>query len=257
MKKKKDRTKTFLKIVSWIILVLIVVLWQIASEKQWINPTIMSTPVKIFTKFMQMLKDRSLLRHIGASVGRVLKGFLIGGGLGLVLGLLIGLSKNLETVANLFIGILRPIPPIAWIPLLILALGIGEESKVTVIAIGSFWPMLLDTIHGVKSTDKDLLELGRTLEKDRKTVIVKVILPSAIPAIFTGARQSISRAWSCVVTAEMIAASMGVGFLIQYARELSQPSLMFVGVIVIGLIGLFIDWSMMKLEKKLLYWNEL
>lgn len=257
MKKKKDKTYVLLKILSWVILVAIIALWQVASRQRWLNPTIMSMPSKIWAKFLQMAGDGSLLKHIGASVGRVLKGFLFGGGLGLLLGLFIGLSEKLEIVANLFIGILRPIPPIAWIPLLILALGIGEESKVTVIAIGSFWPMLLDTVHGVKSTDKDLLELGRTLEKDRKTVIFKLILPSAVPAIFTGARQAISRAWSCVVTAEMIAASMGVGFLIQYARELSQPALMFVGVAVIGLIGLLIDWVTMKLEKRLLYWNEI
>lgn len=254
---KKNRTKFILKLLSWIILIAIIILWQVAGEKSWINPTVMSQPAKIWAKFIQMLGDGSLFKHIFASIVRVLKGFVYGAGLGLILGLLIGLSEKFETVANLFVGILRPIPPIAWIPLLILALGIGEESKVTVIAIGSFWPMLLDTINGVKSTDKQLLELGRTLEKSRRTVILKLILPSAVPAIFTGARQAISRAWSCVVTAEMIAASMGVGFLIQYARELSQPALMFVGVASIGLIGLLIDWIMMRLEKRLLYWNQI
>lgn len=254
--KKKGKTYIGLKILSWAIVIVLLIFWEIASSKHWLNPTIMSRPIKIWEKFLLVLGDGSLSQHIGASLGRVFKGFFIGAGLGLVLGLLIGLSERLEVVANLFIGILRPIPPIAWIPFLILTLGIGEESKVTVIAIGSFWPMLLDAISGVKSTDYELLELGRTLEKSRKTVIFKIILPSAIPAIFTGARQSISRAWSCVVTAEMIAASVGVGFMIQYARELSQPALMFVGVVAIGLIGLLIDWIMMKLEKKLLYWNE-
>ncbi len=255
--KKKDKSYFLLKILSWIILIAIIIFWQVASENRWINPTIMSKPTKVWAKFIQMAGDSSLLRHIAASLGRVLKGFVYGAGFGLVLGLLMGLSEKFETVANLFVSILRPIPPIAWIPLLILALGIGEESKVTVIAIGSFWPMLLDTINGVKSTDKELLELGRTLEKSRRTVIFKLILPSAVPAIFTGARQAISRAWSCVVTAEMIAASMGVGYLIQYARELSQPALMFVGVAVIGLIGVLIDWVMMRLEKRLLYWNQI
>lgn len=254
--KKKDKSYLGLKIISWVILIGVLVLWEYASSNRIINPTIMSRPAKIWEKFLQVIWDGSLVSHILASLSRVLKGFVIGAGLGLVLGLFIGLSKRLEVVANLFIGILRPIPPIAWIPFLILLLGIGEESKVTVIAIGSFWPMLLDAIGGVKSTNYELLELGKTLEKSRKTVIFKIILPSAIPEIFTGARQSISRAWSCVVTAEMIAASMGVGFLIQYARELSQPALMFVGVAAIGLIGLLIDWIMMKLEKKLLYWNE-
>ncbi|MBR1390754.1 MAG: ABC transporter permease [Lachnospiraceae bacterium] len=254
--KKKGESYIGLRILSWAILIALFIFWEIASAHHWLNPTIMSRPTKIWARFVQMITDGSLLAHVLASLGRVFKGFLIGAGLGLILGLFIGLSQRLEVVANLFIGILRPIPPIAWIPLLILALGIGEGSKVTVIAIGSFWPMLLDTISGVKSTDRELLELGRTLEKNRRTVVLKIILPSAIPAIFTGARQSISRAWSCVVTAEMIAASVGVGFLIQYARELSQPALMFVGVAVIGLIGLLIDWITMKLENKIIYWKE-
>ena len=253
--KKKSYENLILNITGWVILIGIIVFWQLAGDKGILNTTILSKPTLIFERFVKMVSDKSLINHIIASLSRVLKGFFIGAGIGLLLGLILGLSKRLEVIANLFIGILRPIPPIAWIPLLILALGIGEQSKVTVIAIGSFWPMLLDTIHGVKSTDKALMELGRVLEKDRRTVITKIILPSAVPAIFTGARQAISRAWSCVVTAEMIAASRGVGFLIQYARELSQPALMFVGVAMIGLIGVLIDIIMMRLEKRLLYWN--
>lgn len=256
MKEKKwDDINIGLKILSWIILVGLLFLWQWSSSNGKINVSIMSSPQKIWDKFVSMIVSGSLLKHMKASLVRVLEGFLVGGGLGLLLGMLVGLSSKLEAVVNLYIGLLRPIPPIAWIPLLILALGIGEGSKITVIAIGSFWPLLLNTIEGVKGTDKALLELGDVLEKDKKTKILKLILPSAIPSIFTGARLAISRAWSCVVTAEMIAASVGVGFMIQYARELSQPALMFVGVAVIGLIGLLIDYLMMKLQDKLLFWN--
>lgn len=251
----KSNVKYQMAVLSWIVLIAFLLLWQVASSRGWISVAILSSPERIFRKFIQMLGDGSLFKHVFTSLGRVLKGFALGAGIGLVLGLLIGLSKRLEAFTNLFIGLLRPIPPIAWIPLLILALGIGEQSKVMVIAIGSFWPMLLDTIHGVKSTDKSLLELGNVLEKSKKTIVLKIILPSAVPAIFTGARQAISRAWSCVVTAEMIAASSGTGYLIQYARELSQPALMFVGVAMIGLVGLLIDFIMMRLEKRLLAWN--
>lgn len=251
----KGDTRYLWYALSWVLLVAFLFLWQYAAQHRWVNPTIVSMPTKIWDRFVTMVSNGSLFNHIGASLGRVLQGFLYGGAAGLLLGLLMGLSPRFEAVSNLFVSLLRPIPPIAWIPILILAMGIGEGSKVAVISIGSFWPMLLDTINGVRSVDRQLLELGDVLEKDRKTKIFRLVLPSAIPSIFTGARQAISRAWSCVVTAEMIAASSGVGFLIQYGRELSQPPLMFVGVAVIGLIGLAIDWLTSRLEKRLLYWE--
>ena len=243
------------KILSWVSLVLLVILWQWAGSRQLINTSILPKPALILEKLADMILDGSLVRYTLVSLKRVFLGYCLGGGIGLVFGFMIGLNRRLEQFINLYIGILRPIPPIAWIPFLILALGIGELSKITVIAIGSFWPLLLNTIEGVHAADESLLELGRVLEKDRKTVIFKIILPSAVPSVFTGARLGISRAWSCVVTAEMIAASAGVGYLIQYARELSQPAVMLVGVAVIGLIGLLIDSAMMAVQKRLLQWN--
>ena len=243
------------KILSWVSLVLLVILWQWAGSRQLVNTSILPKPALILEKLADMILDGSLVRYTLVSLKRVFLGYCLGGGIGLVFGFMIGLNTRLEQFINLYIGILRPIPPIAWIPFLILALGIGELSKITVIAIGSFWPLLLNTIEGVHAADESLLELGRVLEKDRKTVIFKIILPSAVPSVFTGARLGISRAWSCVVTAEMIAASAGVGYLIQYARELSQPAVMLVGVAVIGLIGLLIDSAMMAVQKRLLQWN--
>lgn len=243
------------KILSWVSLVLFVILWQWAGSRQLVNTSILPKPALILEKLADMILDGSLVRYTLVSLKRVFLGYCLGGGIGLVFGFMIGLNRRLEQFINLYIGILRPIPPIAWIPFLILALGIGELSKITVIAIGSFWPLLLNTIEGVHAADESLLELGRVLEKDRKTVIFKIILPSAVPSVFTGARLGISRAWSCVVTAEMIAASAGVGYLIQYARELSQPAVMLVGVAVIGLIGLLIDSAMMAVQKRLLQWN--
>lgn len=254
--RKMSKENRIWNIVSWVSLIVVIALWQTAATHGKINTSILPKPTWIVEKFTTMIEDGSLAKYTLVSLKRVFCGYVLGGGIGLILGFLIGLSKRLERFMNLYIGILRPIPPIAWIPFLIMALGIGETSKITVIAIGSFWPLLLNTIEGVHAADKSLLELGSVLEKDKKTIIFKIILPSAIPSIFTGARLGISRSWSCVVTAEMIAASAGVGYLIQYARELSQPAMMFVGVVVIGLIGLLIDVLMMAIQKNLLYWND-
>lgn len=248
----KKNSQTVLAGVS---LAALICLWQAASLHQWVNSSILPAPSLIFEKLVTMIQDHTLAEYTLISLKRVMSGYFLGGGIGLLFGILIGLSKRLERFMQLYIGILRPIPPIAWIPFLILALGIDETSKITVIAIGSFWPLLLNSIEGVHAADEQLLELGRVLEKDKKTIFFKIILPAALPAIFTGAKLGISRAWSCVVTAEMIAASAGVGYLIQYARELSQPAVMLVGVAVIGLIGLLIDVLMSLLQKKVLYWN--
>jgi sulfonate transport system permease protein len=195
------------------------------------------------------------MRNIEASAVRVVKGYLAGAILGFLIGTLIGLYKNVNRALVAVIGILRPIPPIALIPFFILWLGIGETAKITVIAIGSFWPVLLNTMQGISEADVKLLELANVLGKNKLVIFYKIILPSAVPAIFTGLRLGISQAWTCVVTAEMIAASAGVGFMIQYARELAQPDLLLLGIITIGVIGVIIDLVMIFLQKKIVYWK--
>lgn len=257
MKNSWDKTEMVFSLLSVVIAISLILLWQYFSNTNRINSSILPAPTKIWSKFLDTVENGTLKQYVLVSLIRVGKGYLLGGGAGLILGLLLGLSRKFEALMSLFIGLFRPIPAIAWIPVLILAFGIGEGSKVFVIAIGSFWPVLLNTMDGIKGTDQELLELGDVLEKSNWTKISKIMLPAAIPAIFTGARLGISRAWACVVTAEMIAASAGVGYLIQYARELSQPALMLVGVASIGLIGLVIDWMMKKVQTRLLYWNNL
>lgn len=193
--------------------------------------------------------------HWRVSFMRVLQGFLLGSGLGVLLGIGLGLSPRLERALWLVSGFLRPIPTIAWIPVMILWMGIGESSKVTVIAVGSFWPVLLNALRGVRDADPKLLEVAKVLQKSTKTLLFGVILPSAFPSIFTGLRIAMGIAWASVVGAELIAASSGIGYLIMYAREVSQPDVMLAGVAVIGLTGILIDWVFSVLEERLLPWN--
>jgi sulfonate transport system permease protein len=204
----------------------------------------------------EMIANGQLKKHLLVSAFRVVKGFLIGGGVGLVLGVLCGLSNTWNDVLSSLIGILRPIPMIAWIPILILLLGIDEGSKIALIAIGTFWPVLLNTSRGIRNTDKKLLEVGIILEKSRSQMLTKVILPAAFPFIFTGIRLGVSSAWSCVVTAEVIAAAVGIGYVIMYARELLQPDVLLIGVLTIGVVGLLLDVVLLQIEKRALRWNE-
>ena len=166
-----------------------------------------------------------------------------------------GLSKYINSFLGSIVGILRPIPMIAWMPLLILWFGIAEKSKYVVIAIGTFWSVLLNTIHGIHSVDPKLKEVATVLEKKPITVLFKVVYPAALPGIFTGIRLGMGAAWSCVVAAEMIAATKGIGYMIMYARELSKPDVLLVGMLSIGLVGLIIDSGIMYLEKLILRWN--
>jgi sulfonate transport system permease protein len=235
--------------------ILLLVFWQQLSDHGYLKPTVMPSPVTLWLTCLEMLKSGELFHHLGVSLLRVAQGFAWGAGMGLAMGLAIGLSPLAERGLFLVTGLLRPIPTIAWVPALILWAGIDESSKVIVIAIGGFWPVLLNTLHGVQSTDRKYLEVARVLQKDRFTVLTKVVFPSALPSIFTGLRIGMGIAWASVVGAELIAASSGIGYLILYAREVSQPDVMLVGVAAIGLTGLLIDFLILKLENRLVKWN--
>jgi sulfonate transport system permease protein len=134
-------------------------------------------------------------------------------------------------------------------------MGIDEGSKIAVISIGSFWTLFVNVVQGIRDVDKKYLEVATTLEKDRMTLITKVILPAALPSIFTGVRVGIDVAWRSVVAAELIAASSGIGYMIMYARELSQIDVVLIGIFSIGVTGIVIEQLLKLLEKRLLRWN--
>ncbi|WP_242944283.1 ABC transporter permease [Clostridium collagenovorans] len=247
--------KNIRKIRSIITIIIIILFWEYASQTELVRKSILPAPSTIVKTFFTMISSGELMGHIGISILRVLEGFLIGAILAIIVGILCGLYKKVEDYLSLLIGFLRPIPVLAWTPLLILWLGIDEASKVALIAIGTFWTVLLNVVSGIKGTDKKLMEVTSMLEKDKRTLLLKVILPSALPSIFTGLRSGIDMAWRSVVGAEMIAASKGIGFLITYAREISQPDVMIVGMICIGIIGILIEKLLAFCERHLLKWN--
>lgn len=229
--------------------------WETFSRLGYIRPTILPAPSVIAKTLLEMLKSGEIFLHLGVSILRVAQGFVLGASLGIIVGIIVALSVKIAKAVSLIFGVLRPIPVIAWIPALILWLGIDEASKITVIAIGSFWTVLINVIQGIKNTDKKYLEVATILEKNRYTLLTKVILPSALPSIFTGLRVGIDVSWRSVVAAELIAAASGIGYLINYARELSQTDAMLVGVLSIGITGMLIDFFLKKFEKRLLRWN--
>lgn len=229
--------------------------WETISQLGWIRLTLLPPPSVIFQVLVNLVATGEIFKNLSISILRVAEGFTIGASLGVIIGVQVALVKKLRTAVSLIFGLLRPIPVIAWIPVLILWMGIDEGSKITVIAIGSFWTVLVNVVQGIRNVDKKYLEVATILEKDRKTLLTKVVLPAALPAIFTGVRVGIDVAWRSVVAAELIAASSGIGYMIMYARELSQIDVVLVGVFSIGVTGIIIEQLLKLLEKRLLKWN--
>jgi len=233
----------------------VVALWQALSELGLVRPILLPPPTRVAAAFWSLGASGELFRHIGVSVLRVLEGFAVAALAGLSLGLAIGLWRWVERGTDLFLQLLKPIPPIAWIPLAILWFGIGEGAKVFIIFLGAFFPILVNTVDGIRQTDHRFVELARILEIPRRRFILQVVVPGALPAIMTGLRVGVMVAWMCVVASELIAASSGIGYLIMDARQLSQTDVVLVGMITIGVLGKVLDVVLKRLERRLVTWK--
>lgn len=253
MNKKKKFEDMF--VVSLIIPLILIVLWQLAANGGKINVQLFPSPVKIWQAFVKSVANGKLQANILLSLKRVLIGYLYGAVLGVVIGVLLGLSRKAYRLFSFLLELLRPIPIIAWVPVLIMILGIGETSKIIVIMIGSFWSIFLNTYDGIRSVDAKYLEVSDMFMKTKTETVLRVMLPASLPGIFTGLRIGIGSAWISVIGAELIASSAGLGYMISYSREMAQPANMYVAVFIIGIIGYLINAILKALEKRALKWN--
>ncbi|WP_075721950.1 ABC transporter permease [Roseburia sp. 499] len=252
--KRKKRLADY-KILGVIIPVGLLLLWQVASLAGLLNPSILPSPSKLFAVLVEMGNEGTLLKHITMSLKRVGIGYVVGASFGVILGVILGLSPLVKRFLSVMLEILRPVPILAWVPVLIVFCGIGETSKVIAIAIGSFWSVLLNTTDGVRNVDIKYKEVAEIFTKNKKDTVVSVILPAALPSIFTGLRIGIGSAWLSVIGSEMIASSSGLGYFITYNREMMRPDKVYVGVFTIGIIGWLINILIRKIENRLLKWN--
>ncbi len=252
--------------------VLLLLLWHIVTEKGWVSPQALPTPSAVVQRWWAYLLPTSayvaengpwwkwaisgeLLLDIASSMYRVVMGFAIGAGLGLPLGLLMGANNTMYALCNPGLQVLRPIPPIAFIPLAMLWFGLGNPPAIFLISLGAFFPVLMNTISGVRQVDGIYLRAARNLGASKWTMFVRVILPAAMPSIFTGVRVGIGTAFIVVIVAEMIAANNGLGFRISEAREYFWLDKILAGMLTIGLLGMAIDALMNRLSNYLLRWH--
>ena len=237
-------------IAEYLALVLTVILFWIIMESQGkLNTVVMPSPKKVWDTFVSLVANGTLWTNLLVSLFRVLQGYLLAALLGIILGILIGLSKHLDRVTGLVIQIIKPIPPIAWIPLVILWFGIGESGKVFLIFLGGFFTILINVVDGIHQTDERLIEVSRSVETPFLKHIFLVVIPGAAPNIFTGLRTGLSSCWMCVVAAELVSSTTGLGYLIMNARQFGQTDKVIIGMITIGLVGKIMD-SLLKLAEK-------
>ncbi|MDR7009811.1 ABC transporter permease [Paraburkholderia strydomiana] len=197
-----------------------------------------------------------LARHIGASVARVYAGFALGAVLALLIGAAMGLSRRIDALLDPACQALRAIPSLAWVPILLLWMGIDEAPKITLIAIGAFFPVQLSVVAGIRGVDRKLIEFGEVNRLTRRALFTRILLPASMPQIFTGLRTGLSLAWMFMVAAELIAATRGLGYLLSDGRETGRPDLVFGAILLLALLGKLSDGAFKAIEAHALLWRD-
>ncbi len=228
---------------------------EVCSALGWTPRYLLPPPSQILTTLADEA-GRGLAGHLGASVLRVLVGFALSVGLGLAIGIGVGLNRWLERLLDPSFQALRAVPSLAWVPLLLLWMGIDEAPKITLIAIGAFFPMYLGVANGLRQVDRTLIELGETYGLSRVRMVQRILLPAALPSIFTGLRTSLSLAWMFLVAAELIAATRGLGYLLSDGRETSRPDIVIAAIVLLALLGKLSDSVLKALETRTLHWRD-
>ena len=236
-------------------LVAVVVLWEIFARLGLVPVLFLPSPLGVVAEGADMIASGELLMHLTASLKRLLLGFIVGGGLGVIVGVAVGFFSVAEAIGEPLIAATFPVPKIALLPLLILWLGLGEPSKVAVIALGVFFPMAINTYTGVRQADPLLVRAAVSFGARRWSVIRKVILPSALPMIFAGLRLGAGTALLLLVAAEMIAVESGIGFLVLHAGNIMATTKLMVGIVVLSLLGVLSHWGLSRLERAAIPWR--
>lgn len=222
--------------------ILILVVWQLVALSGAFSATIFPGPLDVADAAVNRVPLEELGRHVSASLIRVTLGFLLGASLAIVIGVAIGWYRWLGKIMWSPIELLRPIPPLAWIPLALIWFGLGESSKIFIIFLGAFFPILINTYKGMTTLDPMLLRVGQTMGLNDWQMLTRIAIPGSMPDIATGLRIGWSLAFGSLVVAEILAANEGLGYLIMNGRELGEISIVVYGIILIGLLSLITDY---------------
>ncbi len=239
----------------WLVPALILLAWQLAAQAGWLSSRILPAPSAVAAAAWSLAVSGELWQHVRISALRALWGLLLGGGLGLALGLLNGSSRTAETLLDTTLQMIRNIPVLALIPLIILWFGIEETAKLVLLSLGVFFPVYLNTFHGIRSVDPALIEMGRSYGLAGWRLYRDVILPGALPSILVGLRFALGLVWVILIVTETISAQSGIGYMTMNAREFLQTDVVLLGILLYALLGKVADTLARGLERRLLRWN--
>lgn len=249
------RSSSWSRLAPWIVPFVLIAAWQLASQLGWLSSRILPEPWAVAKAAWALAVSGELWTHVQVSLGRAVTAFAVGGGLGLLLGLLTSTFRTAETLLDTTLQMIRNIPALALIPLVILWFGIEETSKIFLVALGVFFPVYLNTFHGIRSVDKGLIEMAKSYGLSGWPLYRDVILPGALPSILVGVRFSLGLVWVLLIVAETISAQSGIGYMTMNAREFLQTDIVLVGILLYALLGKLADVVSRLLERYWLRWH--
>ncbi|WP_342363425.1 aliphatic sulfonate ABC transporter permease SsuC [Terrarubrum flagellatum] len=239
----------------WILPVAILALWQLASRLGIIPANVLPAPSDVIAAAWRLTLNGQLPQNLAISFQRAASGFLLGGAIAFGLGLFNGLSKLSERFTDTTIQMIRNIPNLALVPLVILWFGIEEEAKLFLTSVGVFFPIYINTFHGVRTVDAQLVEMGRSYGMNSFELFLRVILPGALPSIFVGVRYALGVMWLTLIVAETIAANSGIGYMAMNAREFMLVDVVVLSIVIYAALGKLADSTVRLLERLSLSWH--
>jgi sulfonate transport system permease protein len=243
------------RLVPWLVPALVCVVWQVAVSLGWLSSRFLPAPLSVLAAARRLAVSGELFHSIGISSARAFGGLAIGGSIGFVLGLVNGLSMPTARLLDSSVQMLRNIPHLALIPLVILWFGIEEQAKLFLVALGVFFPIYLNTFHGVRTVDRGLIEMARLYGMSYPRLLKEVLLPGALPSILVGLRFALGTMWLTLIVAETLAAKGGIGYMAMNAREFMQTDVVLLAIIIYALLGKGADLLVVVLERWLLSWH--
>lgn len=256
VKKPTKRLHRFFEQLRYLIgIPIVLIAWEVAVHFGWINGNLLPAPSAVIRALIDLAQAGLLWRDVQASVIRVTVGFLIAAIVAIALGMALGRSPRVAAYLMPLIDLVRPISVIAWIPLAILWFGLGDRSAWFIIFLGAFFPIFTNTLVGAQSVAKIHIQVSQCFGAGRWLFIRKVLFPSALPYIVAGLRVGLGVGWMCVIAAELIAATSGLGYMIQMARTTIETEKVIAGMVVIGVIGFIMNAIMLWLERYLVSWE--